>query len=96
MVLTVPAGTTFIEALATAGGPTDRARLEDVRLIRGSHVQAFDIAKVGSADARTVLQSGDQIFVDRSVSFFRDYLAPLSSVVGAAAAIVSIVVTLRR
>jgi hypothetical protein len=40
--------------------------------------------------------SGEQIFVGRRLSFFNDVLAPASSVFGAAATVVSIIIQLRR
>ena len=95
-VLIVPAGTTLLEALAGAGGPTDRAKLENVQLLRDTGTQEFDIADPTVTRTRVPLRSGDQIVVPRYVSFFRDYLSPVSSVVGALAAIVSIAVTLRK
>jgi protein involved in polysaccharide export with SLBB domain len=92
----LPPGTTISQALLSAGGMTDQAELQSVRLLRSGGERILDLANPGAAEAALPVHSGDQIVVTRHRSFFRDVLAPTSSVIAAGAALVSIVVTLRR
>jgi protein involved in polysaccharide export with SLBB domain/glycosyltransferase involved in cell wall biosynthesis len=91
-VYTFPPGTTVGQAVAQAGGPTERGRLDRVRLRRQTGALFLDVT---NADARTApeeIRSGDQIMVTRGRSFLRDYLAPTSSVIAALAAVASIII----
>ena len=83
-------GTSLAQAVALAGGPTDRGRWDRVRLLRGPRQERFDLTTpAGQTDFPVV--SGDQILVERRRAVFRDYLAPLITVVGATAAVVNAV-----
>jgi protein involved in polysaccharide export with SLBB domain len=89
---TVPPVMTIAEVVALAGGATDRGRLESVRLIRDGHETVIDLKTPGTSMATSTVRSGDQIFVDRRVSIFRDYIAPAGSIFAALAAIANIFV----
>jgi len=66
-VYPVDPGTNLLKLLTVAGGPTDRARLKDTRVIRDG--QAFkvdmDAGLKGSAAGRIVLYSNDVVVVGR-------------------------------
>lgn len=89
----LPNGTTVPQAVALAGGPTERGQLTHVRLFRPSSGAAvLDLL----ADARRAdsvwVTSGDQLIVGRRREFnlVRDLIVPLASVTGAVAAVISV------
>jgi polysaccharide export outer membrane protein len=86
--------TTVGQAIAIAGGPTERGKLNEVRLVRGTEQLQLDLTKPNSSDASMVVRSGDQLYVGRrGGSFFRDVLTPLASLT---AAFVSVIVAVRQ
>jgi protein involved in polysaccharide export with SLBB domain len=86
--------TTVAQALALAGGPTERGRPDRVRISREGKVLVVDLTRPNS-DLIPV-RSGDQIIVGRRRNSFLNVLVPTSSVVAAVAALVSIAVQLNR
>ena len=89
---TVSPLTTIAQAVAISGGITDRCNLSRVRMLRGNEQITVDLTSPTDGLAQTTVKSGDQIYVDRRVNFFRDYVVPASSILAAAAAIVNIIV----
>jgi polysaccharide export outer membrane protein len=89
-MLLLDQGTLIVQAVATAGGPTDRARTDRVRLLRGSTVILVDLGHPERGPAQMPIQSGDQIYVERRSALFRDVILPIVSIVGSAAAIVNV------
>jgi protein involved in polysaccharide export with SLBB domain len=83
---------TIAEVVALAGGATDRGRLESVRLNRGGRETIIDLKTPGASMAQSPVQSGDQIFVDRRTSVFREVVAPAASVLAALAAVANIII----
>ena len=85
---TLPVGTTVSQAVAQAGGATERGNLAHVRLLRAGHTRVIDLssARVG-ADAGPI-RSGDEVLVGQRGNPLRDVIGPLASVLGAAAAII--------
>lgn len=79
------------EAVALAGGPTDRGRMDRVRLVREGRIQVLDLTDPEGEGIRMTIRSGDEIMVHRRTSIFRDYVAPVASITGAALAIVNFV-----
>lgn len=89
----LPPTTTLAEAVALAGGVSDRGKLEAVRLQRAGTRQVVDLTDpVPGALANTPIRSGDQLFVERRVSVFREYIAPAGSILAALAAIASLII----
>jgi protein involved in polysaccharide export with SLBB domain len=82
-VLNVPPGTTLGQAIGLAGGPTEDARLDQVRLVRNLTTKTYDLAGRDSLLANLELGSSDQIFVARRQQFMRDRLLPMSAVIAA-------------
>jgi protein involved in polysaccharide export with SLBB domain len=82
--------TTISQAVAQAGGATAQGRLDRVRLIRNGESQLIDLTDPANPLADTPIRSGDQILVARGSNFFREYIAPASSVVAAMGVILNI------
>lgn len=95
-VQTVPIGTTISQAIALAGGPTDRANLEQVELTRQRATQLLDMRNPASDAAYSLVSSGDAIIVGRSHSVMREVIAPAATVAAALLGTVNIVLQLTR
>jgi protein involved in polysaccharide export with SLBB domain len=85
----LPQGTTFAQAIAMAGGPTEQGRLDKVRVIRRDSEILMDLAGGYSKYEALAIASGDQVLVGRRSNFnvLRDFLVPVSSVTGAVVAV---------
>jgi protein involved in polysaccharide export with SLBB domain len=81
---------TLSQAIARAGGITERGRLDRVHLKRNGTETVLDLTVAGPGEQR--VRSGDQIFVDQRNSVFRDYIAPAGGLVAAAAALLNIII----
>jgi len=86
-------GTTVAEAVATAGGPSAAARLDQVRLLRGGtnyllRLEAEELLTFGEL----LLMSGDQIMVERRSDFsiWRDVVAPVATLAALALTVIRI------
>jgi protein involved in polysaccharide export with SLBB domain len=66
-VYPVDPGTSLLQLLTVAGGPTERARLKDTRVIRDGRAFKVDMESglEGSAAGRIVLYSNDVVVVAR-------------------------------
>ena len=95
-IYTVPPGTTVAQVIFRAGGPSDRGRLEDIRLVRDVSSQKLDLTRPELAAARMEVHSGDQIIVGRRRSIMQDVIAPSSSVLAAVAALTAVIIQLQR
>jgi len=82
---------TIEQAIAMAGGPTERGRLDRVRLLRGGREVILDLSHPGSYGVMRV-HSGDQIVVPRRADTFRETIAPIAAVTGAMAAVLNVIV----
>jgi polysaccharide export outer membrane protein len=83
--------TSIAQAVAMAGGPTARARVERVRLLRDGNTSVIDLSRPESGLAHTRVRSGDQIQLDVRRSVFRDYVTPALTLTGATAAILNVI-----
>lgn len=95
-VYSLPPGTTIAQAVALAGGPTERGKLDEVLVVRRQEREMLDLTQPDSRAVSMETRSGDQLFVGRRLSFFNDVLAPASAVFAAVATVVSIIIQLRR
>ena len=77
----LPMETTVAEAVAMAGGVTERGKLESVRLLRGGQQFTLNLLEAGGTDM--TIRSGDQIFVERRRDILREYVGPIASVLAA-------------
>lgn len=81
--------TTLRQAISLAGGPAGRARLDRVRIIRGNATYVVDVSsEIGTG--RTLVQSGDELFVPRRRDVLREVVQPMASIVAATAALVNL------
>ena len=85
---TLPPEVTIAEAVARAGGPTERGRLSRVRLLRDGRELKLDLTQPDAELAQMPIRSGDQILIGRRRDIWRDYIAPAASVTGAVASVV--------
>ncbi len=83
--------TSLSQAVALAGGPTERGRRDRLMLIRAGSEISVDLRRIDVTGAGMPIRSGDQITVERNSAVFRDFIAPTVSLLGAAAAIVSVI-----
>jgi polysaccharide export outer membrane protein len=89
-VLSVPPETTVAQAIVLAGGPTAAAKLGHVRLLRDRQEIIVDLRRADSQAASLQIRSGDQIMIPTTKNILRDFIGPVTSTVGAVAAITSI------
>jgi polysaccharide export outer membrane protein len=94
-VYTLSSEATVAQAVAQAGGFTERSMVRRVRLYRGNQELFVDLTRPDDGLAQQPIRSGDQIVVDRQRSVFREYVAPVASIAGAIAAIVSVYIRTR-
>jgi polysaccharide biosynthesis/export protein len=87
----LPVGTTFAQAIARAGGPTELGRLDKVRVIRRDSAMVINLASGYSKYQSLTVASGDQVLVARrsDVNVLRDVLYPLASLTAAVAAVLA-------
>jgi protein involved in polysaccharide export with SLBB domain len=88
----LPPETSIAEAVALAGGATERGRQTHVRVFRDGREVVVDLTRPEAGEAQAPIRSGDQIYVQRRVSVFRDYIAPAGSITAAAASVISLIV----
>ena len=88
----LPLGTTVAQAVGLAGGPTDRGRLDRVRVVRRQGTLTLDLTLDQARAPGIAVASGDQVLVGRrsGFNFLREVLVPLASVTGAVAAIINV------
>jgi protein involved in polysaccharide export with SLBB domain len=92
-VYLLPPGTSIAEALATAGGGTEAAKLRAVRLQRTGTAMTIDVLEVGPDGAASMpIQSGDQIYVERRRNVW-SWLAPVATITGTIASIATLIST---
>lgn len=89
-IYSVPPETTISQAIALAGGTTERGQLHKVKVIRDRQEIRLDITRPDSDTAMLQIRSGDQILVGRRGSSPLELIAPISSTIAAGAAIYSI------
>jgi polysaccharide export outer membrane protein len=85
----LPPETSIGQAVALAGGATERGHLDQVRLIRGNREFLLDLTRPDSTANRTRVQSGDQIIVPRRGNALRDVVGPVASIAAAIATVLT-------
>ena len=83
--------TLLSQAVAIAGGPNERGRRDRVLLMRQNQQLTVDLRRADVGGAAMPVRSGDQILVEQQRSVFRDFIGPMVNVLGATAAIVSVI-----
>lgn len=96
-LLSVEPGTNLIHLITLAGGPTERANMRAVRVIRAGRPYEVDLqsALSGSSAGRVVLFSNDVVFLDRKRGFTRETLAFGMNLLTAVLSIVSVVTVIQ-
>lgn len=91
-------GTSLLQLLVLAGGPTERANLRSTRVVRDGRVFVVDLESglAGGAAGRVVLYSGDYVIVPRRSGLTRESLTFLTTLVGTVAAVIAAAVTISR
>ncbi len=89
-VYSVPPETTIAQAVAIAGGPTERGRLEKIKVIRDRQEINMDLSRPDSDATLLQIRSGDQVIVGRRGTTVREVIAPVASTVAAIASIVGL------
>ena len=90
-VYNVPPGSTVTQLIGLAGGPTERGQLEKVTVTRRQQRETFDLTEAQSTGAMLEVRSGDQITIERRRSVFTEIIVPSASMVGALAAIITVI-----
>jgi len=93
---TVPPGTTVAQAIALAGGPSDRGRLDRVALRRAGGSQSYDLTTPDAVATRVEVHSGDQILVGRRRNIMQDVVSPSGAIVAALASLTSVIIQVSR
>ena len=90
-VFAVRPETSIGEAVARAGGSTEKGASNRVRVLRleGGRQQELvvDLTDPATGAGTIPVRSGDQIVVDQRRSFFRDFLVPALGIIGSVASI---------
>jgi polysaccharide export outer membrane protein len=89
-VYSVPPETTIAQAIALAGGPTERGNPRKLRVIRDGQEIQIDLTRADSDVARLQIRSGDQILMSRRGPTAREYIGPILSGAAAIAATLNI------
>jgi polysaccharide export outer membrane protein len=94
----VEPGTTLLQILTLAGGPTERADLRHTRVIRDSRTFIVDLESglSGSGAGRVILFSNDYVFVDRKRGFTRETLGFVLGGVTTILSLASLIIQLRN
>lgn len=95
-VYSVPPETTIAQAIILAGGPTERGRLDRVRILRDGQEIPVDLTAATSDVATLQIRSNDQILITRQRNTFRDVIAPALSAFGAVAGLANIIISTTR
>jgi len=101
----IPSYSSIQDLLSYAGGPTDEARLEELRIIRTNSDSSKTIISVNYKDflmdpevttvnTSQVLKAGDVLLVSGSPRFYlRDYISTILSVVSV---LISVIILVRQ
>ena len=97
-VYPVDPGTSLLKLLTVAGGPTDRAKLRDTRVIRDGRAFPVDMESGlrGSAAGRIVLYSNDVVVVGRKKGFTSENLGLTVTAASLVLAILNIAFLVRQ
>jgi protein involved in polysaccharide export with SLBB domain len=97
-LLSVEPGTNLIHLITLAGGPTERANMRAVRVIRSGRPYEVDLqsALSGSSAGRVVLFSNDVVFLDRKRGLTRENLSFGMNMLTAVLSIISVVTVVQN
>lgn len=93
-LLTLSPEVSIPQAIALAGGATERARLDAVTLVRGGLETTLNLQTPDPATLAMTVQSGDQIVVPRRRNLFQEYVLPSASLAGTLVTILNLILIL--
>lgn len=91
-VYSVPPETTIAQAIALAGGPTERANLRKVSVVRDRQEIRIDVRQPESDAMVLQIRSGDQIILGRRAAPVTNFIGAFASSVAAVAAVISVII----
>ena len=86
-----PPETSIADAVAMAGGVSDRGNDKRVRLVRGGKVVDLNLRDPRGLATRMGIRSGDEIIVARRGPSFREFILPLTAVIAATASVANLI-----
>lgn len=89
-LLTLSPEASIAQAIALAGGATERAQLDAVRLVRSGTETTLNLVNPDPATLAMTVQSGDQIVVPRKRNIFQEYVLPGAQIAGTLVTIVNL------
>jgi polysaccharide export outer membrane protein len=97
-ILSVDPGTSILQLLARAGGPTEQADLSRARVLREGRSYQVDLksAFAGAVTGRYLLFSNDVLVVPRRRNFSRETWSLVLSTTTAAVSVATFILTVRR
>lgn len=95
-IYTLPPEVTVAQAVVRAGGATETARTDHVRLRRDGREYVVDLTYPDLETAQTPVRSGDQIIVPRRANFFRERVVPVIGAVSSTASFLYLVIRTER
>ena len=87
----MPGETTIGGAIALAGGPTERSKLSDTKMLRDGKISKMDLTDPSSTMVNERIHSGDMILVGRTSNFWTTIFLPIVTTIAALASVYSIV-----
>ena len=88
--------TSISQAVALAGGATERGHPDRIRLTRRGVTRTIDLANTAARSSQLPIESGDEIVVERRRAVFREVITPVITIIGAAAAVTTAIVRVRE
>jgi polysaccharide biosynthesis/export protein len=94
----VDPGTSLLQLVTIAGGPTSQAKLSEARVVREGQSYSVDLESAlrGSATGRIVLYSNDYVVIPERTGWTRENVAFFASTLGALVTIANLIVTLSQ
>jgi len=94
----VDPGTSLLQIVTIAGGPTPQANIAKARVVREGRSYQVDLqsALAGSATGRIVLYSNDYVVIPQKTGWTRENVAFYASFLGALVTVANLIVTLSQ
>ncbi|MEO8576476.1 MAG: SLBB domain-containing protein [Gemmatimonadales bacterium] len=89
-IYSVPPELTIAQAIAFAGGATERGNFSDVKVIRDRQTIKMDISRPDSEAGLLQIRSNDQILVGRKRQSAWQYIAPLTGTISVAIGLINL------
>lgn len=90
-LLTLSPEVSIAQAVALAGGATEQAQLDRVRLVRGGVETTLNLASPDTETLAMTVRSGDQIVLPRRRNIFQEYVLPGTQIAGTLVTIINLI-----